>query len=164
MIAKTLEISAVAICLVALAGAACTSKTFHVETVVPASPDEVWSVLADTKSYPEWNPVFVAVEGDYVENGTVINSVRFPDGQINQIEGSVDRVSPGKELRQSGGVPGMLTYDHQWLLEPVVGGTKVVQHEVDRGLYLWFWDSSWIEPAYLSVNEALKERVLQLSN
>lgn len=67
-------------------------------------------------------------------------------------------MTPEKELRQKGGVPGILTFDHRWLLEPVPGGTRVTQYEVDRGIGLWFWDSSWIEPAYSKVNNALKIR------
>jgi hypothetical protein len=29
---------------------------------------------------------------------------------------------------------------------------------------LWFWDSSWVEPAYRRANEALAARVLTLLN
>lgn len=153
-----------AIVAAALAGlgllAGCTTQEFHIERFVDGPPDKVWAVLADTSAYPDWNPVFVAVDGPYVEGETVTNSVREPDGRIVEIDASVDRVAPGEELRQSGGVPGFLTFDHRWLLVAENGGTKITQHEVDRGLGLWFWDSSWIEPAYASVSEALIARVL----
>ena len=42
------------------------------------------------------------------------------------------------------------------------GGTRVVQHEEYRGLGVWFWDASWVEPAYSKANEALRDRVAQL--
>ncbi|MEM9104310.1 MAG: hypothetical protein AAGC96_01540, partial [Pseudomonadota bacterium] len=84
-----------------------------------------------------------------------------PNDQVLEIEASVETVNETIELRQSGGLPGLLTFNHQWLLEPVEGGTKVTQHEVDRGLFMWFWDSSWIEPSYTAVNEALRQRVMQ---
>ena len=141
---------------------ACTTKTFHAETIVAAGPDAVWNVLTDTASYPEWNPVFVAVDGRYVEGTTVTNSVRFPGDQIVAIDAVVEVVAPDRELRQSGGIPGFLTFRHQWLLEPTAEGTKVIQHEVDRGIYLWFWDSSWVEPAYQETLEALKARVAEI--
>ena len=82
-----------------------------------------------------------------------------PSGKLREPSATVATLAPSKELRQTGGVPGLLTFDHQWLLKPVDGGTKVTQHEVDRGLGLWFWNSDWIEPSYAKTLEALKERV-----
>ncbi len=126
-------------------------KTFHAEATIPAPPSAVWEVLMDTARYPEWNPVFVSVSGPYEQ-----------DGEILKMTATVAELVPERKLRQKGGVTGFITFDHQWLLEPVDGGTRVIQHEVDRGLYLWFWDSSWIEPAYGRTNEALKARVMSL--
>ena len=66
---------------------------------------------------------------------------------------------PERLLNQRGGIWGMLTFDHRWELEPVEGGTRLVQHEEYRGLFLPFWDYSWVEPAYAKANEGLKRRV-----
>lgn len=140
---------------------ACTTKEFHAEAVVEAPPEKVWEVLTDTAAYPEWNPVFVKVDGTYAEGATVKNSVMFPDGDAVDMDAKVEAVVPNRELRQSGGVPLMLTFDHKWILEPVNGGTKIIQHEVDRGFYLWFWDSDWVEPAYQRTVDALIARVLE---
>ena len=147
----------------ALALAVLGKKTFHVETVIPAPPEAVWAVLMATEKYPEWNPTFVEVSGQYEVGGTLLNKVRSPDGKVLELTATVAEVVANKTLRQHGGIWGIITFDHQWLLEPVAGGTKVTQHEVDRGLYLWFWDSSWIEPAYTRTNESLKTRVLAKS-
>ena len=144
---------------VAAAVSFATHRTFHVEIAIPASPDAVWKVLIDTGAYPQWNPVFVEVEGAWAEGETVLNKVRDPDGAVLEMTALVETVRPGAELRQSGGIPGILTFDHRWLLEPVEGGTQVVQHEVDRGIGLWFVDTDWIEHAYAAANEALAERV-----
>lgn len=153
---------AVPVILVALlAAAAFTRKTFHVETVIPASTAAVWAVLTDTQSYPAWNPVFVAVEGELRPGATVKNSVRFPDGAIVDMSATIKGFEEGRELRQYGGIWGLMTFDHQWRLEPVEGGTRVIQHEVDRGLILWTWNSDWIEPAYQSVLDALAKRVAE---
>ncbi len=135
-------------------------KTFHVELMIPAPAEQVWAVLTDTASYTEWNPVFTKVEGEYKTGGTVKNTVVDPKGTVLNIEATIVTLDESRELRQTGGYWGFLTFDHQWLLEPVEGGTKVIQHEVDQGFYMWFWDSSWIEPSYSKVNEALRERVI----
>lgn len=58
---------------------------------------------------------------------------------------------------------GLLTFDHQWLLEPIDDGTRVIQHEVDKELFMWFWNSDWIIPAYTRTSEALREAVLTQS-
>ena len=94
----------------------------------------------------------------------MLNKVRDPKGNILEMTAKVKTVREARELRQTGGIPGVITFDHQWLLESVEGGTRVTQHEVDRGLYLWFWDSSWIEPAYAKTTKALEERVKDLTS
>ena len=136
-------------------------KTFHVEQEIAAPPSVVWAVLMDGAAYRDWNPVFVDVRGAYREGAEVTNFVRQPNGEVLEIAATVSRLVPERELRQAGGIPGLLTFDHQWLLEPIDGGTKVIQHEVDRGFWLWFWDSSWIVPAYTEASEALRNRVTQ---
>ena len=146
--------------IVAVAAAFVTRKTFVVEIWIPAPPEAVWEVLIDTEAYPQWNPVFVEVEGVYVAGKTVLNRVREPGGAILEMTATVETLLPGAELRQSGGIPGILTFDHLWQLESTDDGTKVIQHEVDRGIGPWFWNSDWIEPAYTATSEALAERVL----
>lgn len=146
-----------ALVLVAVAGFL-TQKTFRAETVIAAPTDDVWRVLMATDKYPDWNPVFVEVIGDYAEGAKLRNKVLDPSDKTLEMTSTVVVMTPEKELRQKGGVPGILTFDHRWLLEPVPSGTKVTQYEVDRGIGLWFWNSSWIEPAYSKVNDALKAR------
>lgn len=145
--------------IVAVVGALATRKTFLVEIWVPAPPEAVWEVLIDARAYPQWNPVFVEVDGTYAKGETVLNRVREPGGAILEMTATVETFLPNAELRQSGGIPGILTFNHRWLLEPADGGTKVIQHEVDRGIGLWFWNSDWIEPAYAATNDALAKRV-----
>ena len=96
-----------------------TTKTFHVETVIPAPPEEVWKVLVDTQSYPEWNPTFVEVNGQYVVGAKLPSKVKDPTGKILEMTATVKTVIPARELRQAGGLTGIMTYDHRWLLEPV---------------------------------------------
>lgn len=138
-------------------------KEYIAQTEIAASPETVWSVLTDTASYGEWNPVFVRVDGDYEAGASVTNHVQPPVGDLMEIENEVVEVEANRKLRQTGGVPGIITFDHTWTLEPVEGGTRITQREVDRGAYVWFWDGSWVQPAYERVNEALVERVRDLN-
>ncbi|NQY59612.1 SRPBCC family protein [Cognatishimia sp.] len=158
MLVNILTYGAIAVALAAAIGAL-TTKTFHVETTINAPAEKIWEVLTDTAAYPEWNPTFVEVDGTYSQGGKVLNKVQDPSGAVLEMTATVAMLNPARELRQKGGVPLVITFDHRWILEPVEGGTKVTQHEVDRGLYLWFWNSDWIEPAYAKTSAALKARV-----
>lgn len=140
-----------------------TTRTFHVEIIIPAPPEDIWSVLMDTESYPDWNPTVVQVDGQYEVGAKLPTKVLDPVGKVLEMTNTVKTLTPNRELRQTGGVIGMITYDHQWLLEPVEHGTRVTQHEIDRGALLWFWNSDWIEPAYSRANEALSRRVANLT-
>ena len=146
---------------VLLIGAAAifSNKTYRVERTISATPEAVWAVLMDTAAYGEWNPVFVKVEGSYAAGGTVLNTFKDPSGKLFDVTNKVEALEPNRLLRQKGGFTGMLTFDHQWILEPVEDGTKVTQYEIDRGLYVWFWDDSWIVPKYTEVLQALEREV-----
>jgi len=137
-----------------------SNKTYRVERVINAPPEAIWSVLMDTAAYGDWNPVFVKVVGTYREGAEVQNTFQDPSGALFDVTNAVITVSPNRELRQKGGVPGIITFDHQWLLEPTENGTRVIQHEVDRGIYIWFWDDSWIVPKYNEVLAALERQVI----
>ena len=139
------------------------SKTeMHAEIVIDAPPEKVWAVLVDTEKYPEWNPVFVKVDGELGPDAKVTNHVVQPGKEPVEMGSTVRAWNPGNELNQGGGVPGLLTFDHRYTLRPEGDDTRVIQHEVDQGFYMYLWDSSWVEPAYARVNEALKARVEDL--
>lgn len=138
-------------------------KTFHVEIDIPAPPEAVWAVLTDARGYAEWNPVFSNVEGEFGEGATVKTTVKEPGKTEIVITSQIVTFIADGELKQFGGIRGFITFDHRWLLEPIDGGTKVIQHEVDRGFWIWFWHSDWVEPAYRKASEALRERVLELN-
>lgn len=146
---------------VMLIGAAAifSNKTYRVERIISATPEEIWAVLMDTAAYGEWNPVFVKVEGSYAAGGSVLNTFKDPSGKLFDVTNKVEALEPNRLLRQKGGLTGVLTFDHQWLLEPAEGGTKVTQYEIDRGIYVWFWDDSWIVPKYTEVLQALEREV-----
>lgn len=138
-------------------------KSVHTELLIEAPPGAVWSVLTDAAGYEDWNPVIVSVEGQYRDGARLTNHVRDASGKVTMMSSTVTKMADARELRQFGGVRGLLTFEHQWILHPVDGGTRVVQHEEYRGIGVWFWDASWVEPAYARANEALRQRVLQLA-
>ena len=134
-------------------------KTFHAEITIDATPEEVWSVLTDVSNYAAWNPLLVPISGEIREGAEVEYRMTQPDGTQSIMKSRVGKVVALKELHQSAGTPGILTARHSYRLEPTQGGTRLIQHEVDNGVAMLFWDSSWVQPTYEEVNQALKLRV-----
>jgi hypothetical protein len=137
-------------------------KTVTVETVIQAKPATVWRVLSDAPGFEHWNPVHVRVEGVFREGEVVRMHVKDGKGKVSAFNSTVRRVVPDWELAQGGGVPGLLTFSHSFRLEPVAGGTRVVQREEFSGAGVLFVDLDWVEPGYNSVNSALKRRAEEL--
>ena len=134
-------------------------ETFHAEITIDATPEEVWSVLTDASNYAAWNPLLVPISGEIREGGEVEYRMTQPDGTQSIMKSTVEKVVALKELHQRAGIPGILTAHHSYRLEPTQGGTRLIQHEVDNGVAMLFWDSSWVQPTYEAVNQALKLRV-----
>ena len=141
----------------------CAHKTVHAELVIPASPDRIWAVLTDTAAYAEWNPIFVRAEGEFREGGTVAYGMKSPDGEVSDVAPTVRKLVPSREINQFGGIPGVLTFDHTWRIDPLPEGSKVTQHEEYRGVYVWFWDPAWVEDAYEEALVGLRDRVAEVA-
>ena len=131
----------------------------YTETIIAAEPEEVWAVITDAPNYKNWNPVITNAVGTYAEGATIINTVVEDGKKPTNMKSKVVKFEPPFHLNQFGGYRGIITFDHHYILEKVDTGTKVIQKEEYTGFYVNFWDSSWVEPAYQRVNEALKREV-----
>jgi hypothetical protein len=151
---------------VMLAGAAVFAFVFpkHAELLtqieISAPPAQVWSVLADTKDYPLWNPEISALIGKLTPGSVVEN--RQGSGRFMEVFHPVVLVaSPPRELRWRGAfiLPAFLTAEHYFLLEPKGSGTMFTQGESLKGAALWLFDATHILPGFNAMNAALKRRV-----
>lgn len=154
---------ALAVLVLLVVASLLSRKSVQTERVIAATPAAIWSILMDTAAYSDWNPVLIKVDGTLAEGAKMTNLVQEPGAAAVEMGSTVKKLIAEQELNQFGGLPGLLTFSHTYKLEPVEGGTRVTQHEVYRGIGVWFWDESWVEPAYSSVNEALEKRVQELS-
>ena len=136
-------------------------KSVDAQLTIPAPPEAIWSVLMDGESYGEWNEVLVeVVAGEFREGERVSYKMMTESGEAVDVDAKVVKVDPGRELHQSGGYWGLLTFDNYWILEPVEGGTRVTQHEDYSGIGVFTFDESWFEEAYGRGNRNLRDRVL----
>lgn len=151
-----------------LVAAASLSSMLGVKSVtatvdIPAPPEQVWQVLMDTDAYSEWNPVLVPLEGELAEGNTL--RYRFQQDQQTTAEMSarVKQIHAMNKLNQVGGYWGILTFDHNYLLEPIDKGTRLTIYEEYTGLGVHFWDPTPVEQAYQRLAESLKLRVITVN-
>ncbi len=136
-------------------------KSSYTEIFIEAEPSEVWAVITDTESFPGWNPAFVEVKGTYAEGAKIKNTFIEINKDEVKITSRVVVFDPPHHLNQYGGYNGIITFDHHYILEPVDGGTRVIQREDYTGAYVHFWDESGMEPTYNLVNVALRDEVMR---
>ena len=133
-------------------------KSVRAELTIDAPPHVVWKTLTNPSSYPEWNPIFVTVEGRFEEGATLDVAMKSPDGSVTPVAPVIRRMEEDALLNQTGGIPGLLTFDHTWTLEAVEGGTRVIQYEEYRGIGVLFWNPGWVEAAYRRSLLGLRDR------
>ncbi len=139
-------------------------KSVHHEIIINASPENVWAVLMDTDNYSSWNPVMKLVDGEIKEGNRVKYHFTQDEGNEYEIPSTVKKVVSNKLLNQGGGMPFILTFDHQYILEPLENRTKMVIHEDYTGIGVNFWNPKPVGKAYGRLNEALKKRIDSLNN
>ncbi len=139
-------------------------KSVHTELFIPAESEVIWSILMDETSYKEWHPVLVPLEGEKLKEGETLKYTMIsPNGKNSEVEAKVVEMIENKKLNQYGGIWGIMTFDHTYLLEPVDGGTRLIQHEEYRGVYVPFWDPGWVETGYQKANAALRDKVIKMN-
>jgi hypothetical protein len=138
------------------------------ETTIEGTPDEVWGVLSDFASYPEWNPGMAQVLGE-ANAGTRLH-IRFQlnGGRVMTMKPTVLVAEPGRELRWLGRLllPGIFDGEHRFEIhEAEPGRVRFVQGERFKGLLVPFL-RKLIEvdtaTTFTKVNAALAARVIEL--
>ena len=125
-------------------------KEIDATQVVDATVDEVWSLVGDRSTWPEWSPLgsyeWVS-DGSPVPNGVgAVN--RYRTGRVTATEEIVEYV-PGKRLsyRLLSGMP-LRDYRADIDLTPVVGGTQVRFHSTFRPRFV---GTGWIYRRVLQI-------------
>lgn len=152
----------VAYCLWALS----RDYRLSVATPIDASAEEVWAVLTDTASYPDWNPFIVESTGDLTPGGTITITTVDVNGESMSFNPRLLAVDPERELRWIGtvGVRGFFDGEHSFRIEPGPGdGVTLVQEEWFSGVAVPPMINSVrssTEPMFEQMNLALAEEVI----
>ena len=130
-------------------------------TEIAASPQQVWAVLTDLASYPEWNPLFREASGQLTAGARVtLKSVHPANGRLMTVKVKVLAAEPATELRWASSLPGIITGEHSFSLTAAGNGTRLVQTETYRGLLarMSAQTISATQAAFQALNQAIKQR------
>ena len=139
------------------------AKTANISATIEiaARPEQVWAVLADLASYPEWNPVFREVSGQLTPGKRItIESTQPETGHTMTVKVKVLTAEPATELRWGSSVLGLMNSEHSFILSPTSDGTQLVQTQTYRGLFTRFPPKTIrrIQASFEAINQAIKQR------
>ena len=139
-------------------------KRIETDIEIDASPSEVWRILMDFASYPEWNPFIQRMAGDAAEGAPLEVFLQLPEGRGMSINPHVLVAKSDRELRWRGKVlvRGVFDGEHYFILEVLDGGrTRFLHGERFTGLLVPFFSGVIRSAAegFKQMNVAFKERV-----
>jgi hypothetical protein len=136
---------------------------------IAATPENVWAVLTDLASYPQWHPMYQAVTGQLAAGSTLtITSTHPASGRSMTARVKVLTAEPDTELRWVSKMAGVTISERIFQLSPAAGGTSLVQAASYRGLgrsrsRAMIKTVSRIEGGFEAINQAIKQRAEDLS-
>jgi hypothetical protein len=131
---------------------------------IDAAPETVWRELADTRSYPDWNPFIRRLDGELREGARLEVEITPPDGRAMTFKPKVLAAEPGRELRWLGHllVRGLFDGEHRFEIEPLEGGrSRLTQSERFTGLLVRPLGGGLgkTERGFEAMDQALKARI-----
>jgi hypothetical protein len=131
---------------------------------IAATPENVWEVLADLASYPQWHPVYQAVTGQLAAGSTLTITTTHPaSGRAMTARVKVLTAEPNTELRWVSKLAGVTISERFFQLSPSAGGTALVQAASYRGLgrsgnRVMNKTVTRIEDTFATINQAIKQQ------
>ncbi len=135
-------------------------KSVQAEVSINSSAEDVWRILTDFSKVKEWNKVLIPIDGQ-LEVGNKVKYEFFQDegGKAAEMDAEVIRIETGKSINQKGGMSGILTFNHHYLISESGATTTVKITEEYRGIMVNFWNPQPVEKAYERLLISLKEKV-----
>ncbi|MDO8147715.1 MULTISPECIES: SRPBCC domain-containing protein [unclassified Isoptericola] len=139
------------------------STTISHAVEIDRAPADVWSVLADTARYPDWNPFITRLSGDLEVGSRLEAVIEPPGGRPMTFRPTVVDREPGRVLHWRGRLllPGIFDGDHRFELDELSSGrTLLTQSETFSGVLVPLLRSI-LAPTRLGfeqMNDALKAR------
>jgi hypothetical protein len=133
-------------------------------TEIAATPENVWAVLADLASYPQWHPVYLSVTGQLAAGSTLTITTTHPTtGRTMTAKVKVRTAEPNGELRWVSRLLGVTISERVFRLSPAAGGTSLEQAGTYRGVggnrvRGTAKTITRIQDSFAAINQAIKEQ------
>jgi len=134
------------------------------EIEIGATAEQVWTILLDFPSYPEWNPFIRSIEGTAKVGDRLKVFIQPEGGRGMTFRPTILTVIPNQELRWLGRllIPGIFDGEHYFQVDQL-GSRRVrfVHGEKFSGILIPFARSGLdggTKAGFLAANEALKAR------
>lgn len=140
-------------------------RTIYSDIIIDASPEQVWEVLTDFESYPEWSYLFRKLEGDFKDQGEVtVWFDRKPGKNDKQmVMEHVLSVEEGASFSWSDVFAMGMKDHHVFKVEATNDGrTRFIQSDEAQGGMTWLAGgavSKYESEHYPQFNQALKTEV-----
>jgi hypothetical protein len=143
-------------------------RQIHTEIEIGASARQVWQILTDFASFPEWNPFIRQATGEVREGARLEVSLQISGTKARIFRPIVLKAEPNRELRWLGRlwIPGLFDGEHSFIIEALTEErVHFVQREIFTGLLVPLFSSALEDTrrGFEEMNQALKERVEKLS-
>lgn len=103
-------------------------KLYNAKVSIAATPQEIWTILADPVGYPEWDPGMIRVEGKLAEGEKVKFFTKFSPDKAFPVK--ITAFEPGKKMVLTGGMPlGLFKSERTHLLTPDGNGQTTFHTE-----------------------------------
>ena len=131
---------------------------------IAATPENVWAVLADLASYPDWHPMYLGVTGQLAAGRTLTITTTHPaTGRTMTAKVTVQTADPDTELRWVSKLLGVTISKRIFRLSPTADGTSLEQAGTYRGLGGGHGRAitkviDRIQDTFMAINQAIKEQ------
>ncbi|MGB1277488.1 MAG: SRPBCC family protein [Nannocystaceae bacterium] len=143
------------------------SRDLRTVVDIQASVAKVWRVLFDTARYPEWNPMVreISCPKGLAPRMPIKLTFRVGPVVVPGVAARVTKFQPERVLAWKGGLAGLQTGEHYFVLAERPGGvTRVIHGERWRGVAVAPVIGalgSLLFAGYRELNQALRERCEQ---
>jgi hypothetical protein len=127
---------------------------------IAATPEQVWAVLSDLASYPQWHPVFRSVTGELATGSKLTITTAHPvTDRTMTAKVKVLATEPASQLRWVSNL-GVYKSDRRFVLRPDAGGTLLEQTASYRGIFVRFPAKTIasIQDTCAAINQAIKQQ------
>ena len=143
-------------------------KELKTKIEINGNINQVWEVLTNFHSFPDWNPFIKKIEGELKVGTQLKVLIEPPGGKAMTFKPTIKILEPKTEFRWLGNFlfPGIFDGEHIFQLEQIdANNTKFTHRENFNGLLvplLWKSLNTKTRQGFEEMNKALKEKVEQI--